>query len=64
MKVVITPSFPRELDSSEMLIVRDIFDNLKEESLISSSMNISEFKELCFQRGLNDYRKDLSMTNC
>tara|TARA_R100000654_G_scaffold33700_5_gene58937 strand:+ start:6100 stop:6294 length:195 start_codon:yes stop_codon:yes gene_type:complete len=64
MKVVITPSFPRELDSSEMLIVRDIFDDLKEESLISASMNISEFKELCFQRGLNDYRKDLSMTNC
>jgi len=27
-------------------------------------MSISEFKQVCFERGLNEYRKDLRVFDC
>ena len=64
MKVVITPSFPQVFDSAEMLRTNDILVNLKEERLVNETMSISEFKVLCFERGLNEYRKDLRVFDC
>ena len=64
MKVVITPSFPQVFDSAEMLRINDVLVDLKEERLIHPTMSISEFKQLCFERGLNEYRKDLRVFDC
>ena len=50
MKVVITPSFPQISNPEEMLQLKDILVNLKEERLINETMIISEFKEVCFER--------------
>ena len=38
--------------------------NLKEERLVNPTMSISEFKQVCFERGLNEYRKDLRVFDC
>ena len=64
MKVVITPTFQRTLDSAEMLRLNDILVELKEERLVNPTMSISEFKVICFERGLNEYRKDLRVFDC
>lgn len=64
MKVVITPTFQRAFDSAEMLRLNDVLVDLKEERLINSTMSISEFKVICFERGLNEYRKDLRVFDC
>ena len=56
MKVVITPSFQQGFNSAEMLRVNDILVDLKEERLVNETMSISEFKVLCFERGLNEFR--------
>ena len=64
MKVVITPTFQRAFDSAEMLRLNDILVVLKEERLINPTMSISEFKVICFERGLNEYRKDLRVFDC
>jgi|TARA_R100000388_G_scaffold62694_1_gene45784 hypothetical protein len=59
MKVVITPSFPQMASPEELLQLKDILVNLKEERLIPIETSISEFKLMCYERGLNEYRKDL-----
>ena len=64
MKVVITPSFPLISSSEEMLQLKDILVDLKEERLIPYETSISEFKLLCYERGLNEYRKDLRVFDC
>tara|TARA_A100001515_G_scaffold100286_1_gene81138 strand:+ start:20 stop:214 length:195 start_codon:yes stop_codon:yes gene_type:complete len=64
MKVVITPSFRQGFDSAEMLRINDVLVDLKEERLIHPTMSISEFKQVCFERGLNEYRKDLRVFDC
>ncbi len=64
MKVVITPTFQRDFDSAETLRLNDMLVELKEEKLLKPTMSISEFKVLCFERGLNEYRKDLGVSDC
>ena len=64
MKVVITPSFQQGFNSAEMLRINDVLVNLKEERLVNETMSISEFKEVCFERGLNEFRKDLRVFDC
>ena len=46
MKVVITPSFPQIANPGELLQLKDILVNLKEERLIPYETTISEFKLL------------------
>tara|TARA_R100000322_G_C5273071_1_gene147596 strand:- start:242 stop:436 length:195 start_codon:yes stop_codon:yes gene_type:complete len=64
MKVVITPSFPQITNSAELLHLKDILVELKENKLIPYETSISEFKLLCFERGLNEFRKDLRVLDC
>ena len=64
MKVVITPSFRQGFDSAEMLRINDVLVDLKEERLVNETLSISEFRLLCFERGLNEYRKDLRVFDC
>ena len=64
MKVVITPSFPQTSNSGELLQLKDILVTLKEERLIPYETSISEFAILCYERGLNQYRKDLRVFDC
>ena len=64
MKVVITPSFRQGFNSAEMLRMNDVVVDLKEDRLVNESMSISEFKEVCFERGLNEFRKDLRVFDC
>ena len=64
MKVVITPSFRQTFNSAEMLRINDVLVDLKEERLVNETMSISEFKEVCFERGLNEYRKELRAFDC
>ena len=64
MKVVITPSFQQEFNSAEMLRINDVLVDLKEERLVNETMSISEFKEVCFDRGLNEFRKELRVFDC
>ena len=64
MKVVITPSFQQEFNSAEMLRINDVLVSLKEEGLVNETMSISEFKKVCFERGFNEYRKDLRVFDC
>jgi len=64
MKVVITPSFPQTSTSGELLQLKDILVTLKEERLIPYETSISEFAILCYERGLNEYRKDLRVFDC
>tara|TARA_B100000424_G_scaffold59439_1_gene43069 strand:+ start:234 stop:428 length:195 start_codon:yes stop_codon:yes gene_type:complete len=64
MKVVITPSFRQAFNSAEMLRINDVLVDLKEERLINETMSISEFREVCFERGLNEFRKDLRVFDC
>ena len=63
MKVVITPSFPL-LSNEDMLQWNDMLVQLKEEGLVNHLMSISEFKLLCMERGLNEFRKDLRVFDC
>ena len=64
MKVVITSSFPQISSPEEMLQLKDILVYLKEERLIPYETSISEFKLLCYERGLNEFRKDLRVFDC
>tara|TARA_R100000781_G_scaffold96246_1_gene60285 strand:- start:133 stop:330 length:198 start_codon:yes stop_codon:yes gene_type:complete len=63
MEVVITP----EINSSESCMKKDmqeienILKDLKKENLISQSVSNTSFILKCFDRGLNDYRKDLTL---
>ena len=63
MKVVITPALPL-LSNEEMLQWNDMLVELKEEGLVSNLISISEFKILCLERGLNEFRKDLRVFDC
>ena len=56
MKVVITPTFPL-LSNEDMLQWNDMLTELKEQKLVDNLMSISEFKLLCMERGLNEFRK-------
>ena len=58
MKVVITPTFPL-LSNEDMLQWNDMLTELKEQKLVDNLMSISEFKLLCMERGLNEFRKEL-----
>ena len=64
MKVVITPSFPQISNPEEMLQLKDNLVDLKEERLIPYETSISEFKLLCYERGFNDFRKELRVFDC
>tara|TARA_X000001388_G_scaffold53002_1_gene38688 strand:+ start:991 stop:1185 length:195 start_codon:yes stop_codon:yes gene_type:complete len=64
MKVVITSPYPQVFDSAEMLRINDVLVDLKEERLVNPTMSISEFKVICFERGLNEYRKELRVFDC
>ena len=64
MKVVITPSSSHIANQEELLQLNDILVDLKEERLLPPQTSISEFKLLCYERGLNDYRKDLRIFDC
>ena len=63
MEVVITP----ETDSSVSVMKKDmeeienILEILKKEKLLPTSISKTVFLLKCFDRGLNDYRKDLSL---
>ena len=63
MKVVITPTFP-VFSNEDMLQWKDMLTELKEEGLVSHLMSISEFKLLCMERGLNEFRKELRVFDC
>ena len=63
MKVVITSTFP-QLSNEEILLWHDILTELKEEGVVNKLMSISEFKLLCMERGLNEFRKDLRVFDC
>ena len=63
MKVVITPSFPL-LSNEDMLQWNDMLVQLKEEGIVNHLMSICEFKLLCMERGLNEFRKDLRVFDC
>ena len=63
MKVVITPAFPL-FSNEDMLQWNDMLVELKEEGLVNHLMSISEFKLLCMERGLNEFRKDLRLFDC
>ena len=63
MKVVITPAFPL-LSNEDMLQWNDMLVQLKEEGIVNHLMSISEFKLLCMERGLNEFRKDLRVFDC
>ena len=64
MKVVITTSFPQITNPGELLYLKDILVTLKEERLIPYETTISELKLLCYDRGLNENRKDLRVFDC
>ena len=64
MKVVITPSFQQTSNQEELLQLNDILVDLKEERLLAPDISISDFKLLCYERGLNEYRKDLRIFDC
>ena len=64
MKVVITPSFPQTSNQEELLQLNDILVDLKEERLLAPHISVSDFKLLCYERGLNEYRKDLRIFDC
>ena len=63
MKVVITPTFP-VFSNEDMLQWKDMLTELKEEGLVNHLMSISEFKLLCMERGLNEFRKELRVFDC
>ena len=63
MKVVITPAFPL-LSNEDLLQWNDMLVQLKEEGLVNHLMSISEFKLLCMERGLNEFRIDLRVFDC
>tara|TARA_R100001015_G_C4584074_1_gene140198 strand:- start:298 stop:489 length:192 start_codon:yes stop_codon:yes gene_type:complete len=63
MKVVITPALPL-LSNEEMLQWNDMLVELKEEGLVSNLISISEFKIICLERGLNEFRKELRVFDC
>jgi len=63
MKVVITPVLPL-LSNEEMLQWNDMLVELKEEGLINNLISISEFKIICLERGLNEFRKELRAFDC
>ena len=63
MKVVITPAFPL-LSNEDMLQWNDMLVELKEEGIVNHLMSISEFKLLCMERGLIEFRKDLIVFDC
>ena len=63
MKVVITPAFPL-LSNEDLLQWNDMLVQLKEEGIVNHLMSRSEFKLLCMERGLNEFRKDLSVFDC
>ena len=63
MKVVITPAFPL-LSNEDMLQWNDMLTELKEQKLVDNLMSISEFKLLCMERGLNEFRKELRVFDC
>ena len=63
MKVVITPAFPL-LSNEDMLQWNDMLMQLKEEGIVNHLMSISEFKLLCMERGLNEFRKELRVFDC
>ena len=64
MKVVITTSFPQINHDEETLQLKDILVDLKEERLIPYETTISEFRTICRDRGLNEFRKDLRVFDC
>ena len=64
MKVVITPTFQQTSNQEELLQLHDFFTELKENRLIPPQISISQFKLLCYERGLNEYRKDLRVFDC
>jgi hypothetical protein len=47
-----------------MLQWKDMLTELKEEGIVNNLMSISEFKLLCMERGLNEFRKDLRVFDC
>ena len=63
MKVVITPTFPL-LSNEDILKWNDMLTELKEQKLVDNLMSISEFKLLCMERGLNEFRKELRVFDC
>ena len=63
MKVVITHAFPL-LSNEDMLQWNDMLMQLKEEGIVNHLMSISEFKLLCMERGLNEFRKELRVFDC
>ena len=63
MKVVITPSLPL-LSNEDMLQWKDLLTELKEEGIVNNLMSIGEFKLVCTERGLNEFRKDLRVFDC
>ena len=63
MKVVITPAFP-VFSNEDMLQWNDMLVQLKEQKLVDNLMSISEFKLLCMERGLNEFRKELRVFDC
>ena len=63
MKVVITPAFP-VFSNEDMLQWNDMLVQLKEEGIVNHLMSISEFKLLCMERGLNEFRKELRVFDC
>ena len=63
MKVVITPSFPQISNPEEMLQLKDILVNLKEERLIPYETSISESRLLCYETGLNEFVEHTGVNN-
>tara|TARA_R100000234_G_C4994267_1_gene177050 strand:- start:464 stop:661 length:198 start_codon:yes stop_codon:yes gene_type:complete len=63
MEVIITPETisSASVMKKDMQEIENILKDLKKENLISKSISNTSFILKCFDRGLNEYRKDLSL---
>ena len=63
MEVVITPGTDSSVSvmKKDMEEIENILEILKKEKLLPTSTSKTVFLLKCFDRGLNDYRKDLSL---
>ncbi|NBR23509.1 MAG: hypothetical protein EBU08_07005 [Micrococcales bacterium] len=49
-----------ELTNQQRLEVAALMDQLREDGALPKNINMGQFINLCYLRGLNDYRKDLN----
>ena len=50
---------PVELTNEMRLEIASLMEQLRENGVLPKNINMGQFINLCYLRGLNDYRKDL-----